>query len=488
MKKIIIVFLIAGLAGLLSSCNDWLDVKPYDSMTEDQLYSTETGIQRALNGLYLGLATNNLYAKNLTCGAVDILGQRYFIGDQHAYEKLSKYEYDADGPKSTFESIWKSAYKLIADCNEFLQEVSEHCGVVTKEDYPVLMGEALALRTFLHFDLFRLFGNVYTDKEKLKAAIPYYDRVTDIPAPILTGEQIMERLMADIDTAIVWLANDPVLTAGVEKGDGFWDYRNLRLNYYAVWALKARMYFYMGKEYDVQAHHIATALLANEDPGTGGANTFMETFKAVTDAGLPELTRSQDRVYFSELLFGLHNMKRGTLYKETFGTDLEDNNILVASNGFLKKVFNEDGDERNSYWEILSGKRENVQSCLKFYNYESDDSDPYRYEIQSLIRKSELYLIAAATTDNEMVIRQNLENLRLTRGYSKDNTLKQNLNELLDKEFQREFYGEGQYFFFLKRNQVKKISRQSVDDKVELEENINYVIPLPESETNNRYE
>lgn len=487
MKKIAILFLMT--VGLFSSCNSWLDVKPYDSMTGDQLYSTETGIQRALNGLYLGLASNSLYAKNLTCGAVDVLGQRYFIGEEHANYKLSQYKYAEDGPKSTFESIWKSAYTLLADCNEFLQEVPKHREVLPEQDYLVMMGEAMALRTFLHFDLFRLFGAAYTEEGKIKAAIPYYNKVTDVPAPILTGEQIMKHLMADIDTAIVWLAKDPVRTEGVIKNDGFWDYRNLRINYYAAWVLKARMYYYMGKEYDAQAHHIVMALLTDKDPVTGEANEFMATFKSITeDAKLTELTKKQDQVYFSELLFGLHNMKRNTLYKDMYGTDLEDKNIFVVTNGFLKKIYNEDGDIRNSYWEVLSGKRENLLSCLKYYSYEASVEDPYRYEMQALIRKSELYLIAAATTEDEQVKHENLEKLRLARGYSKDNTLGQNLNDLLDKEYQREFYAEGQYFFFLKRNQVKKVSRQSIDDKVELVETIDYVIPLPESETNNRYE
>lgn len=487
MKKLAIIFLVTGLLGSLSSCNDWLDVKPYDSMTEEQLYSTESGIQRALNGLYLDLASNSLYAKNLTCGAMEVLGQRYYIGDEHTYYDLSKYKYSADGPKSTFEGIWKSGYKLIAGCNEFLEKVPEHEEVLARKDYLVMMGEAMALRTFLHFDLFRLFGAVYSAEGKTKSAIPYYDRVTDLPAPILTGEELMKHLISDMDTALLWLSGDPVRTDGVVKGDEFWDYRNFRMNYYAAWALKARMYYYMGKEYDAQAHQIVMALLSDKDPLTGETNQFMKTFKSVTEDN--ELSNNtQDRVYFSELLFGLHNMKRNTLYKDMFSTDLENNNILMASNGFLKKIFAEDGDLRNAYWEILSGDRENFRACLKYHPYEAMTSDPYRYEIQSLIRKSELYLLAAATTEDEEVKRENLENLRLTRGYSQNNTLGKDLDELWDKECQREFYGEGQYFFFLKRNGVTTIDRQSSDEKVELEETIDYVIPLPESETNNRYE
>ncbi len=44
----------------------------------------------------------------------------------------------------------------------------------------------------------------------------------------------------------------------------------------------------------------------------------------------------------------------------------------------------------------------------------------------------------------------------------------------------KEFYGEGQYYYFLKRNGKTSVSGPNGSKKP------NYVIPLPESETNNR--
>ena len=123
MRKAIIILTVLAMGLFFSSCNSWLDVKPYDAMAEESLYSTESGIQRALNGLYLGLASNDLYAENLGGGAMDVLGQRYKMSSGHSYYDLSEYKYTNDGPKETFEAIWKAAYKLIADCNEFMEQV-----------------------------------------------------------------------------------------------------------------------------------------------------------------------------------------------------------------------------------------------------------------------------------------------------------------------------------------------------------------------------
>ena len=48
------------------------------------------------------------------------------------------------------------------------------------------------------------------------------------------------------------------------------------------------------------------------------------------------------------------------------------------------------------------------------------------------------------------------------------------------QEWEKEFYGEGQYYYFLKRNGKTSVSGPNGSKKP------NYVIPLPESETNNR--
>ena len=76
------------VAFLLSGCNSWLDVEPYDKMTEDQVYASEQGIQKNLNGLYLKMASEDLYARELSCGVLDVLAQRYYISDsEHSYYK-----------------------------------------------------------------------------------------------------------------------------------------------------------------------------------------------------------------------------------------------------------------------------------------------------------------------------------------------------------------------------------------------------------------
>ena len=475
MRKVIII--LTALAGSLffNSCNSWLDVKPYDSMAEEQLYSTENGIQRALNGLYLSLASNDLYAENLGGGAIDVLGQRYKLSSEHSYYDLSEYKYTNDGPKETFEAIWKAAYKLIADCNEFLEQVPRHQDLLSQGNYKMMMGEALAIRTLLHFDMFRIFGPVYTEANKQEASIPYYSMVTDVTQPILSTEELVEHLFTDIDSAIVLLSKDVILADGVVKGEGFWDYRNLRLNYYAVWALKARMCWYLGNAYADEAYRIATALLEGKDPKTNEVNNFNTVFEPVS-----QNVAVTDRVFFNEELFALHNMKRTTVYKELFSSDLEDNNILLSTEDYMNKLFDEPNDYRWHSWEVATGRQTSgLMVFVKYVEQTENRNDPYLYEIQSMLRLSELYLIAAATAPDDATVTAWLEKLRMMRGYQ-SGMVGSDAQKVLRQEWEKEFYGEGQYYYFLKRNGKTSVSGPNGSKKP------NYVIPLPESETNNR--
>ena len=471
MRKAIIILTILSGGLFFGGCNSWLDVKPYDSMAEDQLYSTENGIQRALNGLYLSLASNDLYAENLGGGAIDVLGQRYKLSSGHTYYDLSEYKYTNDGPKGTFEAIWKAAYKLIADCNEFLEKVPEHQDLLSHVNYRMSMGEALAIRTLLHFDMFRIFGPVYSEANKKESSIPYYNVVTDVTRPILPADELVEHLFADIDSAIVLLSEDVILTEGIVKDEDFWDYRNLRLNYYAVWALKARMCWYLGDEYADEAYRIATTLLEGKDPKTNFNTAFTPVSQTVA---------VKDRVFFCEELFALHNMKRTTMYKELFSSDLEDDNILLSTESYINKLYDEPNDYRKHSWEVATGRQTSgLMVFVKYAEQTENRSDPYLYEIQSMLRLSELYLIAAATTNDDVVASSWLEKLRMIRGYQ-SGMVGSDVQTTLRQEWEKEFYGEGQYYYYLKRNGITSVSGPNGSKKP------NYIIPLPESETDNR--
>ena len=474
-KKSILGVVAAGMM-VMGSCNSWLDVQPFDSMTEEQLYSSENGIQRALNGLYLNMTSNKLYAEQLGAGILDAMGQYYQIeSSEHRYYYYSRYQQGQDAPKSTWSGVWNEAYKLIANCNEFLAQIDRHPGLMSDNEYKMMKGEALAIRTLLHFDMFRLFGPIYTTENAEVSSVPYYNQVTDVAQPILAASDMMEHLITDIDSAITYLSHDVILTNGIVEDEDFWDYRNLRMNYYAALALKARICWYANdEENNAEAYNITSSLLNGIDPVTQEACNFMETFTPILESSV-----SNDPMFYPEVIFALHNVNREDVHKDLFSTDLDENNILLSNTELIDNLY-ETRDYRYGIWEIATGRgSSDLMVCTKFQK-QSVAYTPYLYEIQPQLTMGELYLIAAATAPDDATASSYLEQLRINRGFLVNNMQGMDVTSTLQSEWQKELFGEGQFYYFLKRNSIT--SFQGANGIV----SINFSISLPESETDNR--
>ena len=167
MKKYIVSICLGMF--LFSSCSNWLDVKPKTTVEEEEVFSRELGFKEALTGVYIKMASTDLYAKNLSYGFLDILGQRYQINAVANYENPLWYTFPSTYTESYTETIWAKMYNVIANLNNLLYYCDKNKNVFTTEHYyEIIKGEALGLRAFLHFDLLRMFGPIYKDNPMAK--------------------------------------------------------------------------------------------------------------------------------------------------------------------------------------------------------------------------------------------------------------------------------------------------------------------------------
>ena len=67
MRKYILIVCL----GLFASCSNWLDVQPKTMVEEEEVFSRELGFKEALAGIYIKMATTDLYARNLSYGFID---------------------------------------------------------------------------------------------------------------------------------------------------------------------------------------------------------------------------------------------------------------------------------------------------------------------------------------------------------------------------------------------------------------------------------
>ena len=334
---------------------------------------------------------------------------------------------------------------------------------------------------FLHFDLLRVFGPV---PNKLAAsAIPYRTEATTIASEILTAEKVLELIQKDLDEAESILLNyDPAVTAGLlmsENDDEFdndgntYRFRGLRLNYYAVVALRARVYLWAGNT--TKALEYATKIIDNPK-----ADEFYPgvSLTAATNGSNP------DRVFSTEALFSMLNNNRNKLFENYFqGLTAGNTNKLIPMANRIETLFGNDAltDYRYKWWQPSNGVGE--ESLLMNIKLSGITNSNLVYaNLMPLIRVSEMYLIAAECATSEDKQFEYLNTHRRRRGNSLElSAADTDLKAELAKEYSKEFLCEGQLWFYYKRTNTPTILSCSATTNKTMSE-ANYVPALPDSE------
>ena len=483
MKKIIYTMIIACTT-LFASCDSWLEVKPYDQIAEGELQKSEEGYQKMLNGIYIDLNSDALYGQTLSVEMIEVMGGAYTIGTDNSvwgnYKDLSSYQYNTEYWRNRLDQTWNKAYALILNCNKILETIDGNKNLFTDGSYYIIKGEALALRAMLHFDMLRLFGPVYS-KDSDKKAIPYYTKQTNSPEPILTAQEVMEKITTDYEDALNYLANDPVKTEGTmmssteDGSSNFLRYRALRLNYYAVEALMARAYLYMGNK--TEAFKYATDVIKTADQ-----NIFPFVDKNLV-IGSPA---DPDRIFSSEVLFALTNTSRGTIHKNFFDPSRLPNYVFRMDDSMMSNLVYGGAATTGGYQDDYRYRACWMATGSNRYFYKFSDmvaNGSIQNTMIPMVRLGEMFLIAAESQSGDLKAGvQYVNALRRNRGVASLTTL---TPDLLKYEYIRELYGEGQLFFLYKRLNSDIIT-SATSSKNPKASDLIFVVPLPDTETENR--
>jgi hypothetical protein len=489
MKTIYKIFLCLLLSLASLSCSKWIDVKPTDRLGEDQLFVNKEGYLKALNGVYVEMANRALYGQEMSAGAIDVLANYYYMSvSTHRYFDYSTFVYTSEPVKTTFDNAWRKAYELIANCNVIIEKCGDAPSAALPDPYySIIKGETLALRAMLHLDMLRLFGPIYTDANKTKPAIPYVSNVSFTVSPILNSEQVMQKVIDDLKSSLALLeTKDPIRTEGVKNGanpTGTNDlyYRQYRLNYYAAKALLARAYLWQGNKVDALTQ--AESLLNEVQSPTKTVFPYI-TFANATSVEKP------DRVFSTEVLFSLYDINRVKMYNNLFDVNLLVPSKLSFSAGDsndqrVLSVYDDANDYRRRIWQNAST---GTITALTNVKYADVVDGPGRYMIP-LIRLSEVLLIAAECHPDLATGTAYLNKLRTARNCVSVGAIDNAALKLeIGKESRRELIGEGQQFFFYKRNAYLSIPNHATV-KISPEKAmvlINYTVPLPASEISQR--
>lgn len=215
MKK----FLIILLPFLLGSCEDFLDVKPTDQLTEENVFNTESGADLFLNTIYVTLPCPELNGSNavidggLSYDNWDFMSPynvcRYAWGRTSVYYGTYAYTaseynpgiYNHMYPSIFFQYNYITGY--IRNCNYFIESLEKYKDHYSESWITKRVAEAKCLRAYYYHLLWMYYGGV-----------PYITKVLDTSMgdemfqPSMSQEDMYKEMTTDLSNAAKVLPNE----------------------------------------------------------------------------------------------------------------------------------------------------------------------------------------------------------------------------------------------------------------------------------------
>jgi len=470
MKKIYPILFSCLSLLLLSSCENWLEVSPASEVEADELFATQNGYNDALVGVYLAMNQKELYGDYLTLSQLDVMAQQYRTDKSKVSFPLAELDFSAHYSESIADAIWNTMYNALVNTNTIIGHINEESGSEKFSEgmHDLILGESLAVRALMHFDLLRLFHAPYLSNPE-DQKMPYADVVSREALPRLTSNQVLERVLEDLTQAYTLLKEVDPLFYEEEVDNNFLLNRAHRLNYYAVAGLLARVNLYKG-DY-TEALKFAMEVIDSEE------YRFIESH---------EIAQTHDNTFTCEHIFAVYSSNLGETYNEVFN---DGDKFFISK--FVENVFadEESHDLRWKNWiYIYSGNEGDRDFAVSKYNGSMIEEVIVEDPAIPIIRLPEMYLIAAEC--NVMMDGANLgEPIRLMNFIR---TARESADELPDdidlngffleltKEYQREFLAEGQLFYFYKRLNFSAIP--AYDGNLLPMHDDMYTLPVPKTE------
>ncbi|WP_205503744.1 RagB/SusD family nutrient uptake outer membrane protein [Rufibacter psychrotolerans] len=193
-KKTSTLLLAALFLGASTSCNDFLDLDPKDTRTEDNFYRTQADATEALIGVYDVLQWNTLSGFHPTPMVLDILSDDSYSGGQPSSEPnlLQMDRHQMLTTNGEIYGLWRRNYIGIARANTLLHRMQN---IDAPEDFKKrTIAEAKFLRAHFYLDLVRFFENIPLHLEPLAPS--------DYNQPQASPKAVYDQIALDLTEAM----------------------------------------------------------------------------------------------------------------------------------------------------------------------------------------------------------------------------------------------------------------------------------------------
>lgn len=454
MKKIIISLLL-----IIStvSCRDFLVNEPVESISINTQLSTKKGVLEALNGVYYKLSTTYFSEPVFTYGDV-LSGNLKFTPKTSGAISVptsieNTYNFNDISTDSDFSLFYSGSYEMINNLNLILNYV-ENLSDATETEIHEIKAEALALRAFVHFQLYKYYSQNYTYMPDASHLGIVYNT-----APLKVGEDYPARktvaetftlLESDITNALSFIQQNQALPTGEKK------------NYISSVSVKTIAADIALWKNDWQAaYNYSNDILNNSGINLTSQSELVSNW--AFSESIWELPRDYNNGFLASTIYSLTD-KSTPNYVAT-----ADSYDIYSSNDLRKNLF----DTKNLKTTTSSGSQNLPYYFTKKYNG----------NVNGLIyRLSLIYFIRAEAALHLGNTTQALNDINTIRNRAGLSSLSSVSIDILLDEKRKEFVFENQYFFDLMRNH-KNIVRNNgciSNNCNPTYPNNKFVVPIPQ--------
>jgi hypothetical protein len=197
--KRVLVYMLAGMALVGTSCSDFLDTIPHDALSPSTTWQTEKDAEKFLIGCYDGWAdeTGILY---WDCASD-------FGFNFHVHENYRNIGNGSMTASNAVADYYK--FGMIRRCNDFLTNIQniEFADAKKKDN---MIGQVKTIRAYTYFNMNWQYGGV--------PIIDSYETAEEAQVPRNTEEEVKKYIYDELDAAIPMLDDAPAASGYIAKG------------------------------------------------------------------------------------------------------------------------------------------------------------------------------------------------------------------------------------------------------------------------------
>jgi len=218
MKRLLIFAISLSMAFTIGCKKDYLNTKPSNAVTEEEIFSKYSSGLAALNGIYkeqfafaIALSTgHDDFGQKATDLMSDLMGNDMVVHSQgygwfNGDYQLTTWMLATDGSQS--DNTWFRYYDMIKQCNKIIN-FADGISDATDAQKESLKGQAYGLRAYAYYYLINYFQQTYKGNET-KPGVPIYTQDTTVGKGRITVQAVYDQINVDLQNAETLLTGKP---------------------------------------------------------------------------------------------------------------------------------------------------------------------------------------------------------------------------------------------------------------------------------------